>query len=481
MAWMYNNGLKHCEKPMPCLAATIFARVQKLQHILQALFVLLLASCANVMAPTGGPSDTTPPTIASRSLADSARNFKGGKIQFDFDEKIVANKVVVSSTPFLKGKPNVRATKRGFEVELDDTMLEPNTTYRISFGNTITDINEGNAMQDVSFCFSTGESLDSLTLSGEVLQAQNAKPDTSAWVCLYTNITSDSDIVRNKPMYAIKVDGGGKFVFKNLPNREFYLYTIGDKNFNYLLDMATERIGFLPSTVLPTTNLKSPIVIRSISQVPDSAKAAIGARAKERININVDTADIKKRTFDITQNLEIVFKQPLKYIDLSKIRLFGADGLLDETGIVQYDSAANMVRMNFDWIQDTVYQLQLLDSFAVDTSKIKGAKFSFRTKKQSDFGSLQVNINDSSTTNKILVLYQGDKKVNSIAVRNNVVKFPMLNPGNYQLVLIHDTNGNDVWDNGSYFGGKQQAEYVERRKTDIVIKANWDNVVKFRE
>ena len=59
-------------------------------------------------------------------------------------------------------------------IKLKDTLLE-NTTYAINFGNAITDNNEGNPYKDFTYVFSTGKTIDSLTLSGTVLMAETGK------------------------------------------------------------------------------------------------------------------------------------------------------------------------------------------------------------------------------------------------------------------------------------------------------------------
>jgi hypothetical protein len=444
--------------------------------------LLLLASCANVMAPTGGPSDATAPKLVSKSIADSSLNFRSGKVKFEFDEAIDASKVKVTSTPFIKGMPKITSTKRGFEIQLVDSMLEPNTTYRLNFGNSVVDITEGNAAEDLSYCFSTGTTIDTLMISGVVKNAQTDLPDTSAYVLLYAQIENDSDIVTRKPLYASKVSSVGVFNIYNLPAREYYIYALGDKNANFLYDNPAERIAFMPTTVLPLPNAKSPLTLRSFSTIKDTTSSTAVARknAQQRISFNIDTTDVKKRSFDITQPIKIGFAKQLKYIDLSKVRLYTADGVLDETGIAKYDTAANTISINMDFNKDALYKLQLLDSFAVDSTSFAAMTLNFRTKSNADYGKLKINFSDSiDTKNKILNLIQNGTTVATQFVQGNKVVFNMLAPGNYQLSLLHDDNANGKWDNGQYFNGKIQPEIVSRKTADVIIKANWDNEISF--
>ena len=59
--------------------------------LLTIIGVLLLTSCANIVAPTGGPKDTTPPSLIACSPKDSTLNFKSEKITLAFSENIGLN------------------------------------------------------------------------------------------------------------------------------------------------------------------------------------------------------------------------------------------------------------------------------------------------------------------------------------------------------------------------------------------------------
>ena len=48
-------------------------------------------------------------------------------------------------------------------------------------------------------------------------------------------------------------------------------------------------------------------------------------------------------------------------------------------------------------------------------------------------------------------------------------------PGEYELRVLYDTNGNGVWDSGRFFGKHLQPEKVIPIKKKLNVKANWDN------
>jgi ABC-type oligopeptide transport system substrate-binding subunit len=133
----------------------------------------LLCACANIGHPEGGPRDVTPPVFVGSTPKLYELNCKKNKIELQFDEivqlKDQSKKVVVS--PVQHEAPKVSALGKKVTIELRDT-LKPNTTYTIDFSDAIEDNNEGNPLNDFAFAFSTGDSIDSLQISGMVLEGE---------------------------------------------------------------------------------------------------------------------------------------------------------------------------------------------------------------------------------------------------------------------------------------------------------------------
>jgi hypothetical protein len=436
------------------------------------------------MSPTGGPADRTPPKLQSRTVPDSTLNFKGGKLNFNFDERIDDAALSIETFPLMPSKPKIISSKKGFTIIIDDTLLQPNTTYKVSFGKSIKDIYEGSAMDDFKFTFCTGNVFDTLQISGVVKIAETGAPDTAAWVLLYPTIKSDTDITFIKPLYAINPDAQGFFNITNLPNKEYYIYAVSDKNNNYVYDIATERIAFFNTTVLPTANGKPLLSLFSFfDKIDTTAKQnanAIFNRNSNRVSINIDTSDIKKRTYDITQAIKINFTNKIKNIDKTKIRLY-TDNILDETGLITFDSINNYIKLNIEFAKDALYKLELLQGFATDTANMPANIFNFRTKKDTDYGSLKLNfLRELPNYNTVAQLFLGGVLVSKQIIKNKNLNFNMLNPGNYVLKFMHDINNNGVWDNGQYKNAKRQPEFVEILPQDVIIKANWQNDIEVK-
>ena len=182
--------------------------LKKLLGLLFVTFmVLALWQCAKRGSPSGGPKDITPPKLVRAEPENFSTNFKATKIRLYFDELIkledVQNQLVVS--PPFKNPATISpmgGPSRYIEVTIKDTLRE-NTTYTINFGQSIVDNNEGNPNSFLSYVFSTGDYLDSLTLSGAVKDAINRKADEFISVMLYEidSAYTDSTIYKQPPLY----------------------------------------------------------------------------------------------------------------------------------------------------------------------------------------------------------------------------------------------------------------------------------------
>ena len=213
--------------------------------------LLLLAACASMGTPDGGPYDETSPVFLSSTPQANALNVKESKITLEFDEyvnlKNAYEKIVVS--PPQMQQPEIKVNGKRITVELFDT-LKPSTTYTIDFNDAIVDNNEGNPLEAFSFVFSTGESVDTLGVSGTVLDASNLEPIKGILVGLHSD-HSDSAFVK-KPFERIsRTDSRGRFTMRGVAPGKYRVYALADANGNYRYDQKSEKIAFLDSLVVP--------------------------------------------------------------------------------------------------------------------------------------------------------------------------------------------------------------------------------------
>lgn len=225
------------------------------------VFILAAYSCANRVPVDGGPRDTTPPRIV-KSVPDSAeRNFNQKKLYFTFDEYIDlkdAGSSILFSPPLLKPAEFV-VRKKTLEVTLPDS-LEKNTTYTISFGKSVVDVNEGNVFKNQFRVFSTGPDIDSLQLSGKLLNALTGKPLSGAKALIYQQMT-DTTPYKQYPRYFALSDEAGDFTVQNIKQGDYYFVAQTDNNANLLFDNPDDLIGFIAEKISmdSTTSLRAPV------------------------------------------------------------------------------------------------------------------------------------------------------------------------------------------------------------------------------
>src|SRR5688500_18910931 len=136
-----------------------------LSILIVSLAVFQNSGCANIIPPQGGPRDSLPPVLLQATPPDSTTNFRGNRIELEFDEFVDIRDLPQNSiwSPTFETPPAISVKLRTVTIKFDREMPEPNTTYTIQFGNALRDFNEGNILPNFTYTFSTGPVIDSLT------------------------------------------------------------------------------------------------------------------------------------------------------------------------------------------------------------------------------------------------------------------------------------------------------------------------------
>ena len=223
-----------------------------------AVFVVafLLVGCANVVTPSGGPKDEKAPVVLNASPENNSTNFTGKTIHITFDEFVTlnnpSNNVLIS--PPMNKKPTFRTSGKTLIIRFEEPLM-PNTTYSINFGDAIKDLHEGNVFKGYNFNFSTGNSIDSLSLKGKVTSASTLAPAEGFIVGLYSNdndtLTLDSMPYKIKPNYITTTDKTGIFEFSGLADKEYLIFALKDNNSNLIYDLPNEEIAYSSNLVRP--------------------------------------------------------------------------------------------------------------------------------------------------------------------------------------------------------------------------------------
>ena len=220
------------------------------------LSLAIISGCAKRGSPTGGPIDSIPPVLVNANPKLNSTNFDSEEIRLTFDEFVKLDKVqeqLIISPPVEKSayeiKPLTGVTKKVF-LKFIDT-LDVNTTYTINFGNSIKDNNENNPLTFFSYTFSTGETIDSLYVKGNISDAYDVVTDEYVSIHLYRidSTLNDSIIFNKRPTYISNSLDSTSYTFKNIREGKYLIVAMKDVDNNYFFDPFYDKIGFIDSLI----------------------------------------------------------------------------------------------------------------------------------------------------------------------------------------------------------------------------------------
>jgi len=460
--------------------------------IILILKILVLSSgCANMVPPSGGARDSLPPVLEKVDPPDSSINFSDRTITFTFDEYLdqlrdVMENLLISPTPNIE--PFIESKLKTITVRLRDT-LEPNTTYYFNFGNAIRDINEGNVLRDFSYIFTTGPVIDTLELTGKVILAETGKTDSTLIVMLHKS-ADDSAVIKEIPRYITRLDGRGNFRFRFLPPGTYYIYALKDegrtrKYFtkSQLFAFADKPVDIKPATEPVTLyafaerKVQTPIPGLTINR-PGGGNRPDDRRLKFSHNLINNQQDL-------LGNFVLTFEQPLRFFDSSKVSVSIDSTFRPVTPINwQLDTAKKKLSLQLNWIENTLYNIILDKDFAEDTLKRKLLKtdtIRFKTKTQNEYGQLKIRFrNLDLSKNPVLLFIQGEQVMKSFPLKSENFIQNFFLPGEYELRILYDENGNGTWDTGNFFDNRRQPELVKPVERRITVRMNWNNEVEIQ-
>ena len=221
------------------------------------VFLAMFYGCASMQNPQGGPKDTEAPKLVKAEPKDLTTNFKAEKINLDFNEfiKLTNEFKEFSISPEMEKPPVLKAKLRRLTIDLKDS-LEKNTTYTLNFGKAITDITEGNALKNFTYVFSTGPTLDSLSLSGNVKNAITGQPEMDAVVFILP-LNRDSIFGKKKPAIYTTTDSSGNYKLKNLREDTYKVYALKEKGGDKIYQQESDEIGFIKEPIKLNKNIDS--------------------------------------------------------------------------------------------------------------------------------------------------------------------------------------------------------------------------------
>ena len=502
--------------------------------------IILIVSCAKPVNPAGGPPDKDAPVLnTEKSDKNFKTNFNQPKIELEFDEFINltnASKEVIISPPLLYN-PKISHRGKKLTIEFDEKeVLNENATYQINFGNAIKDINEGNKLENFSYVFSTGDKIDSLSISGTVYDDYTQEPEEEILVMLYDDL-SDSIVYNERPLYFAKTDKNGKFQINNLRTDTFKVFALKDANVNYYYDNDAEKIGYLDSNIIltPTDTIDITLysfieqvdqkIISTDSKIPGLIKATLNI-PEEEIEIAVSNLELKTQTFSWNDSLYIYYnpvpdstfyiyaerdtirisprKSKARKLVLkkmipaqnkavapkSKVELqFSSPIVSFQDSLIQLSDSSNTytysIRLNAGILElsteqpdSTTTSLQLLPGAVSSPILSNTDTITLQITKgvQDDFGSVLVNATMLNPEYQYIfnLVFSGTTIHSQLITATDSYNFTFedLSSGEYIMTIIEDRNKNGRWDPGSY-KNKSKSEKILSAPLEK-MRAGWN-------
>lgn len=462
--------------------------------LFRALCFLLLAAawwmhsgCAQISAPTGGPKDTLAPVLVRSVPVPNSTGFSGNRITLTFDEYIelkdLSSQLLIS--PYPKTAPLITSNLKTLTLRLKDSLL-PETTYHIDLGNAVCDINEGNPLKNFSFTFSTGATQDSLTIRGRVLLAETGKTDSTLLVLLYRN-RPDTAVLSEKPDYVARVGADGRFIFRYLPAGQFRLYALKDGDGNRYYSAPSERFAFLDTLVRSDSNESHTLYAYVEKKTPATPATppspGEGTKSQKADKKLKYTLNLNYGKLNLLKPLELQFSSPLSVWKADSIRL--CDTLYRPlTGVrQQLDSSGRLLSLQTQWNPGEKLVLIVAAGAAEDTAGLtlrSSDTLRFAVMGLSEYGALKLKFPGIDLNRRpVLQFVEGEQVKRSIPLTSAEWSDTRMLPGEYELLILFDENGNGLWDPGHY-REKRQPEKGVLIPQKIKVKADWDNEQEIR-
>jgi len=442
--------------------------------IYTVLSIAVISGCAKRGSPTGGPVDSIPPVLINASPKINSTNFDSKEIRLTFDEFVKLDKVeeqLIISPPIDKSsykvKPLSGVTKKVFLEFIDS--LETETTYSINFGNSIKDNNEGNPLTFFSYTFSTGETIDSLYVRGNISDAFDIDTDNYISIHLYRidSVFNDSIIFNNRPTYISNSLDSTSYQFKNIKEGKYLIVAIKDIDNNYFFDPFYDKIGFIDSLItLPQDSIinfklfkEETSLIWDKPHFINSEKIGFGYYGKldlKNIKIESSIPDsvqytytkeresdtlifwLSKNSFD-SLNFNLIEKDTTKLVTVKFDR--AKDTLIDSLSI--NPKTSNVIHLKETFKLSSNIPLKKIEDSLITIRDIDSLIIPFTTSINDNLDQIEIEFEVSPSDNyKVFILPEAIKDIRGVSndtLQYNVVSQTLEDYGNVYLDVIRNS------------------------------------------
>ncbi len=342
-------------------------------HIVILIF-LLICSCAKIGSPTGGPRDREPPVVVKTVPVAGSAGYSGYKIEITLNEYVsldnINENLLVS--PPSKKKPKVWIKGKSVIAEFEEDFLD-STTYSLNFQDAIKDLNEGNILENYKFVFSTGDVLDSLSVTGNVYNADNLEVPEKVFVLMHREL-EDSAVRKHLPEYITLIDHNGYFRIDNVKPGKYRLYALKDADNNKTYNLDDEEFAFMRSPIEVTADsnwlpvVKDTIIVKKTPPAKNALKKDLKEKLQDTIMLTGKNKLILFVKAPVARYLK-ASERKLKY-QLLYILSLPPDSMDFDFFIPDADSNSFIIERSLEkdtmlvWLTDTVlYNQNLITTF----------------------------------------------------------------------------------------------------------------------
>lgn len=321
------------------------------------------------------------------------------------------------------------------------------------------------ALNDANKTFTVDQIQESLAFRKEAIQVKDSSYNE---LILYPQEDKRQLIKKNEYSYPGKVtlvfnqDTELPAVTSSELNEVFIEKTIQKDSFNLWLPPDTTNIVQL---FIETQDFKDTITVdRYVKK---------GSEKKVPLKFQVENKGI----VGPKDTLRFISSLPIDSIDTEKVGLLFKNA--DVNARLSYNRGERSIKYLGDFDKDSSYVL-ILDSASVvdiygnvnDSSVIE-----FQQVGTDYYGTLIVSFDSLEYEKGFIEVLLKDEVVRKVSISKRI-EFEQLPPGDYELRMIVDRNGNGKWDTGNY-GNKTQPEKVIYHSQSVTIKSNWDMEIKW--
>jgi DNA-directed RNA polymerase subunit L len=337
--------------------------------------ISLIYGCASIgPGPQGGPKDKTPPKVLSMLPKNLTRNFTAKKIVIQFDEyfKLVDQYKQFSISPDVEVLPALKIKDKSLEITFTDT-LEKNTTYTLNFGKAIADVNEGNVVKNFSYVFSTGPSLDSLSISGNIKESQTGKPLIEG-VAFVIPLSRDSIFGKKKASIYALTDSSGNYKINNLRADTYRVYGLKEPSSDKIYQQVSDEIGFIkdPIVLKKDTQNVNMIIFKEDATVFRINDRRLNADGSISMNFN---QKLKKPEIIVIEPKDLDHKKLVKFNKTGdSVKVWLTDLSFDSTKISVTDAGKLLQTVNFNRGKKDTYKRSVIAADNIETNLINPNK-----------------------------------------------------------------------------------------------------------